>query len=189
MKSVERERGSEPDVLMRRRATIQIVETALTSMKHAPSLRASPRIAFLLFSRRDASSDTIVAITGDSRRMSEGEKKESAKSEASIDVARRRFRKKTPSPIESSSENQFSLTSGRDKFLVLLDGLDGPAELLPRGELLAGGRHGWEWWWGGGYEKKGKSLSLSLFLSFSRRTEKERACEREKLADQRDLSV
>ena len=44
--------------------------------------------------------------------------------------------------VPPSSKKSIPLTSGRDELLVLFDGPDGPAELLPRGELLAGGRHG-----------------------------------------------
>ena len=81
----------------------------------------------------------------------------------STDVARGRrfFSKSTSPPFQKSI-----LTSGRDKLLGLLDGLDGPAELLPRGELLAGGRHSWKdgssWWW---VEKKGGKQKEVLSLS------------------------
>ena len=110
----------------------------------------------------------------DSRRMSEGEGACEGREMArpSTDVARGRhfFSKSTSPPFQKSI-----LTSGRDKLLGLLDGLDGSAELLPRGELLAGGRHR-EGRWGGsgwGWGVEGEETKVLL----SRRKKKKSKCE------------
>ena len=123
-----------------------IVERERDGCQTRASLRAlrDSHFPFSLDSRRAATKTP--PSPRDSRRMSEGEgASKGAKSDRGIqiDVLRVVFFSKSPSVVpQSSKEKKLSLTSRRDELLVLLDGPHGPAELLPRGELLAGGRHG-----------------------------------------------
>jgi hypothetical protein len=125
----------------------------------------SPRPAFLLLFRREAKRDKIVAIAArlEANERGRGRLRRARNGEA---IHRRCAWTSLFFEIDVPPFHKSILTSGRDKLLGLLDGLDGPAELLPRGELLAGGRHSWKdgssWWW---VEKKGGKQKEVLSLS------------------------